>query len=92
MKKFNVLCFLLVLLSLNCTTDSVKLVNLCEPDHFEVNGLRVNSVHFVERSVRLESAYFYLALYEKCHLYAMDSPDDNSTAASTRELDEIKRD
>ena len=55
------------------------------------NGLTVNSVYFSEQAVKLESAYCFLALYEKCSGYVSDNPEDNSTNAGTGELDEIKR-
>ena len=94
MNRFFVLC---VLFSWSFTASCLKLANLCEEDHFEYNGLLVNSVHSFERPIRLESAYYYLALYEKCPRYAMERSDDtdtsdNASAIHTRELDDIKRD
>ena len=59
------LCGLCVLFCLIYTASSLKLQNLCEKDHFEYNGLLVNSVHMIRRTIQLETANSYLMDFDE---------------------------
>lgn len=83
MTKFFVL---LCVLSLSYTASSLKLTNLCEADHFDYNGVLVNSVFFSKQSIQLEKAKFYLmSLYQNCGV-------SDETRKTTKEFYNIKRD
>ena len=58
---------LALLLAFSLTTDCLKLVNLCEKDHFEYNGVQVNSIYLSEHKIQLKTAKnFLIPPYERC--------------------------
>lgn len=82
-KNFVLLC---VLLSFGGSASSLKLTNICEADHFEYNGVQVNSLFVSQQITQLETAKIYLmALYENCGV-------SDEKSESTREFYNIKRD
>ena len=58
---------LALLLAFGSNADCLKLVNLCEKDHFKYNGVQVNSVYLSEHEIQLKTAeHFLIEPYEGC--------------------------
>ena len=56
-----------LLLIFGSSVTGLKLWNICENDHFDFNGIRVNSVYLSDHKIQLETAgYFLVGLYEPC--------------------------
>lgn len=81
-KLFVLLCFLF---SFSCSK-TLKLTNICEADHFEYNGVLVNSVYFASHCIYLKNAESYLMdLNKSCGV----QDEGNET---TKEFYKIRRD
>lgn len=81
-KIFVLLC---VLLSFSCS-ESFKLTNICEADHFDYNGVLVNSVYCNPAHINMRNANeaYLMDLYENCGV----QDESNETA---KEFYKIRR-
>lgn len=85
-RKMNKLLVLLCVLLSFSLSETLELTNICGADHFEYNGVLVNSVFLSNQSIQLKSARSYLMdLDENCGVEML-------SWETTKEFYKIKRD